>query len=168
MEFFDYSNRRGALVPVLPKVHALLADISVKDKMAALPMPEHIVTWQQQMRKTVLQINHRFLCAIDASILAGIFFYHYQGTDIYIDECQIAWTYRNNPRVLDGLLKKLEFDTGTRNATFYASDRIKKESDKEILASVGFKEEIEGDYENLGNFATMANTLKLRYGMSKK
>jgi len=166
LEFIDYSSRRGTMVALLPKIHALLTEISVRDKIAGITPPEHLVTWQHKARKELIEIQRRFLVAMDGNLLAGLFFYRYDKenkNNIYIEDVQIAWVFHKNPLVLEGLLKKLEYDADARNATFFASNRIRIETNKEILASVGFKEKKEGDWENLGNFKEMANALKVRY-----
>jgi len=168
LEFIDYSTRRGAMVALLPKIHALLTEIAVRDKIAGITPPEHLVSWQHKARKELLEVNRRFLVAMDGNLLAGLFFYRYNKdkagkNNIYIEDVQIAWVFHKNPLVLEGLLKKLEYDADARNANFFASNRIRVETNKEILASVGFKEEKEGDWENLGNFKEMTNALKVRY-----
>jgi hypothetical protein len=121
MIIHDYSNRRGVLVPLLPKVHALLKEIAERDKISGLETPEHVITWQQKKRKELTEINRRFLIAMDGEILAGIFFYRYEGKKIFLEDVQTAWAYRNNPRVMEGFLKKLEYDAGTKDAIFFAS-----------------------------------------------
>jgi len=168
LEFIDYSSRRGAMVALLPKIHALLTEIAVRDKIAGITPPEHLVTWQHKARKELLEVHRHFLVAMDGNMLAGLFFYRYdkdskEKNNVYIEDVQIAWIFQKNALVLEGLLKKLEYDADARNATFFASDRIRIETNKEILASVGFKEKKEGEWENLGNFKEMANALKVRY-----
>ena len=168
LEFIDYSTRRGAMVALLPKIHALLTELAVRDKIAGLTPPEHLVTWQHKARKELLEVHRRFLVAMDGNLLAGLFFYRYDENkenegNIYIEDVQIAWVFQKNSLVLEGLLKKLEYDADARNANFFASGRIRIETNKEILASVGFKEVKEGEWENLGNFKEMANALKTRY-----
>jgi len=163
IEFFDYSGRRGALVTLLPKIHALLTENAQKDKLSGISQPEHIVTWQQKKKAVLLDINWRFLVCMDGPILAGLFFYRYQGSNIYIEDLHVAWAYRNNKAIIEGLLKKLEYDANAKDSTFFAGERIKTESDKEILASVGFKQEHEGGWENVGSLSQAVNALKLRY-----
>jgi len=167
LEFYDYSSRRGILVPLLPKVHALLAENARMDKVAGQEPPAHIITWQQAERKKLVDINRRFLVAMEGTALAGIFFYLHKktetGTEIYIEDLHIAWTHRNNPNVIEGLLKKMEFDPAVRDAVFYAGQRVKIEQDKEILASVGLKDERTDEWESLGSLQQTINTLKIRY-----
>ena len=163
LEFFDYSNRRGVLVGWLPKVHAMLKDNAHRDQLAGIQPPEHIVTWSQKMKAQLLDISRRFLVATKGTMLAGILFYRYEDGNLYIEDLHINWAFRKNPQVVEGLLKKLEFDTNAKNAAFYASERIKSDADKEILASVGFKESHEGGWENLGSMSTAVGILKLRY-----
>jgi len=176
LEFFDYSNRRGVMVQFLPGVHALLLNNSQKDKLACLPPPEHIITWQQRLRNELLDINRRFLIAVNKTEprrpgeknanVAGVFFYRYSGNDIYIEELQIAWDLRNDPQVLEGLMKKLEFDIGTKEVTFFAGERIKVESDKEQLAAKLLTKTNAENWENLGNLKAAINALKFRYNRS--
>ena len=163
LEFFDYSNRRGVLVGWLPKIHTLLKNNALRDTLAGIQPPEHIVTWTQKMKAGLLDINRRFLVATEGTMLAGILFYRHENGNVYIEDLHVDWAFRKNPQVVEGLLKKLEFDTNAKDATFYASERIKSDADKEILASVGFKESHEGGWENLGGLSTTIGILKLRY-----
>ena len=163
LEFFDYSSRRGALVTLLPKIHALQTENAQKDKLAGIAPPEHIVTWQQKKKAILLDIKWRFLVALDNETLLGIFFYRYEDTNIYVEDLHISYSQRDNKTIVEGLLKKLEYDINAKEATFFAGERIKSESDKEILASVGFKEQHEGGWENIGTLSQAVNTLKIRY-----
>ena len=160
MTIHDYSNRRGVLVPLLPKVHALLKEIAERDKLSEAP--EHVITWQQKKRLELTDINRRFLVAMDGEILAGIFFYRYadSATKVFLEDVQVAWSYRNNPRVIEGFLKKLEYDAGTKDAAFFTSERIKHDADKEILASKGLATETDNE---LGSFPQMVAAMKIRY-----
>ena len=115
------------------------------------------------MGKNLSDVNRRFLVALDGPVLAGVFFYRYEGSNIYVEDLQINWAYRNNPKVLEGLLKKLDYDHGTKDAIFYAGERIKAEADKEMLASVGIKEVHENGWEQLGKLSSAVAALKLRY-----
>jgi len=163
LEFNDYSNRRGAIVPLLSKIHAIFAENAAKDTMAGIAPPEHIITWRQKMNSQVLDINRRFLVAQEGSTLAGIFIYRYDGANIYIEELQILWAYRNNPTVLEGLLKKLEYDTGAKDATFFASERVKMDADKEKLAAVGLGDTHQDGWEKIGSLSMTVNAMKIRY-----
>ena len=142
LEFLDCSSRRGVLVPLIPKLHAMLTENATKDKTSGMAPPEHLITWRQKINAQLVDINRRFIYAMDNGSLAGIFFYRYQGTDIYIEDVQIAWTHRTNPQILEGMIKKLEYDGGARGATYFASDRIKIEANEEILAAVYRKESL--------------------------
>ncbi|MCL2225972.1 MAG: hypothetical protein FWB96_13475 [Defluviitaleaceae bacterium] len=164
MEIHDYSSRRGALVPLLPKIHAMLKENASRDKLSVTEPPEHIISWRQKMRRTIVDINRRLLVALDGGSLAGIFFYRYDGANIYIEDVQTAWTYRKNPAVIEGFLKRLEYDAGTKTATFFVGERVKIEADKEMLAAKGFKEAHEGGWEKLGTLSQAAAAIKLRYG----
>jgi hypothetical protein len=167
--FHDYSNRRAVLVPLLAKVHELLKEIAVKDKLSGLETPEHVISWQHKKRRELTDINRRFLVAMDGDNLAGIFFYKYDGTDIYLEDVQIAWKYKNNPHAIEGFLKKLEFDAGAKGAIFYSGKRIRNEAEKEILAlksavppNNGTKSSFPA-YEKLGDFSQMSDAMKIRY-----
>lgn len=163
LEINDYSSRRGILVPLLSKIYTMFKENAERDKLADIPPPEHLITWQHKIRKKLLDINRRFLVAMDGGMLAGVFFYRYEGADIYIEDVQTAWAFRNNPYVINGFLKKLEYDHGTKEATFFVSDRIKVDSDKELLARKGFKDKYEGGWEKLGTFSQAVAAIKLRY-----
>ena len=151
----DYSNRRGALVPLLKPIYSILSQ--------NVGEIENIIFWQQKMRKNLVDISWRFLVAKQEADLVGFFFYRYSGTNIYIEELQLAKAYRNNQQALDGLLKKLEQDHNAKTATFFSNDRMKLEHNKEILASVGFKDTFEDGWENLGGFESAVNAIKVRY-----
>ncbi|MCL1878563.1 MAG: hypothetical protein FWF80_06870 [Defluviitaleaceae bacterium] len=166
LEINDYSNRRGVIVPMLPKIHAMLVENATRDKLASLEPPEHLIVWSQKMRKVLTDVSRRFFVAQDGGFLAGIFFYRYEGEKIFIEDVQIAWAFRNNPGVIDGFLQRFDYDQGTKDATFFASERIKSEADKEMLASKGFKKELEDGWERLGTYSQAVAAIKLRYNRS--
>lgn len=153
------------MVAFLPKIHAITKENVSKDKLTLMTPPEHFVTWQHKMRRVLVDIKRRFIVAVDGDVLAGIFFYRYGDEGkIFIEDAQTAWAYRNNPRVMDGFLKKLEYDKATKDATFYASERIKIAADQEMLAKRGATLITHEDgWEKLGTFAEMATAIKLRY-----
>ena len=163
LEFHDYSGRRGALVPLLSKMHAMFTENATKDTTAGIAPPEHFVTWRQKAGNRLLDINRRFLIAYDGGNLSGVMIYLYDGEDVYIEELQIGWIYRNNPHVLEGLLKKLEFDVGLKEVTFFASDRVKLDSDKEKLAAVGLNDTHKDGWEKLGSLSQTTAAMKARY-----
>ncbi|MCL2840545.1 MAG: hypothetical protein FWE05_07190 [Defluviitaleaceae bacterium] len=163
LTFIDYSSRRGALVPLLPKMHKMFTENAMNDTLSGIAPPENIIIWRQKMSSRLVDISRRFLVAYDTDVLVGILIYRYDSTDIYIEELQISWLYRDNPNVLEGLIKKLEYDSGTKDATFFASERIKIEADKEKLAAVGISEARENGWEKLGSLPVTIAALKIRY-----
>jgi len=164
LQINDYSGRRGVLVQFFSRIHALLKENAERNPV--LVPPEHVITWTQKMNGVLVDVNRRFFIAIDGNNLAGIFFYRYDGDRILIEDVQTAWAYRNNPNVIEGFLKKLEYDQGTKSATFYASERVNLDADKELLATKGFKDTHEGGFEKLGTLSQAAGALRLRYNRS--
>jgi len=163
LEVNDYSSRRGAVVPLLPKIHEMLKVNAERDKLSGLEPPEHIITWKQKMNKAITDINRRLLVALDGGILAGIFFYRHDGGNIFVEDIHVAWAYRKNAGVIDGFLKRLEYDGGTKTATFFLGERIKIDAEKEILASKGFKEAHEDGWEKIGTLSQVSAEIKSRY-----
>jgi len=168
IEITDYSGRRGALVPLFPRIHEITKENALRDKVAKLEQPEHVVTWQHKMRKVILDISRRFVVARDGAFLAGIFFYRFDAQDrqkVYIEDVQVAWAYRNSTDVMDGFLQRVEKDpiAGVKGVTFFASKRIKIDADSEKLLSRGHTFERENGWEKLGTFAQAAAALKTRY-----
>jgi len=155
IEVFDHSGRRGALVPMLKNIHALIAQ--------NVPQTENFILWSHKMRKHLVDINRRFLTVSADTTLAALLFYRYEDTTIYIEEMHVSPLHIKNPQVVEYLLKKLELDPGTKDAIFYANDRMKLAANKEILAAAGFKDEHAGGWECLGDFSATCNELKLRY-----
>ena len=165
MEIHDFSARRGALVPYFSQIHAMIKENALRDRFGNLQPPEHLVTWQHKMRKELVDINRRFVVALDGGQLTGVLFYRVDGTDIYIEDIQVAWAHRNNPAIIDGFLKRLEHDqtAGAKGAVFYASERIKIDMDTEKLVARGHKVERVDGWEQLGTLAQTAAALKIRY-----
>jgi len=157
LEFFDYTTRRGALLPFIPKIYEMFKENAQKDSAAGYQMPEHIITWKQKINSQLVDINRRFLIAADGDNLAGLLFYRYEKTDIYIEDLQLSWIFRNNAQVLEGLLKKVEYDPLSKEAIFFASNRLKVDVDAELLKTK------RDEWENLGSYREAANLLKIRY-----
>jgi hypothetical protein len=175
LEIIDYSSRRGAIVPLLPKVHALLKELSEKERLCGLEPPENWVTWRQKMNPLLLDVQRRYLFAIDVEKpdkreVLGYLFYRcspQEADRLYIDDMQIAWAHGINPAVAEGLINKLQNDPRAKAAMFFGSERLRKMADKEILAGVGFKEHFPDGWEPLGNVREAMGALKLRYGRVK-
>ncbi|MCL2605020.1 MAG: hypothetical protein FWD90_11135 [Defluviitaleaceae bacterium] len=175
LEFIDYSTRRGAIVPLLPKIHALLKENAEKDKLCGLEPPENLVTWRQKINPMLLDISRRFVFAMEIKgpnnrDVLGFVFYRYPPNEkgkLYINDMQIAYAQRGNAAVLTGLVAKLEADPNAKNAAFFGGERLKKPVDKEILAGVGFIETFPDGWEPLGNMKEALGALRLRYGRAK-
>ena len=159
----DYSTHRGGVVTLLPKIHAMFKENARNDKAGVLKNPGHIITWQQLIKKQLTDINRRFIIATYQTELAGLLFYRYENGNAYIEEMQFATAHKNQVAAFDALFKKVEMDPKAHGAVFFVSDRIKLERNKEILASVGFKDSVENGYEKLGSLAEAASSLKLRF-----
>ena len=129
LEFIDYTNRRGALVRLQDSIYNMQKDNAQRDKLALAPPPTHIVSWTQTMKRNLLDVNRHFIVAMDNKKLAGILFYRYSGTNLYLEDFHIAWGYRSVPQVAEGLLKKVELDTKSKDATVFASVQIKTDAD---------------------------------------
>ena len=79
------------------------------------------------MKPRLVDVNWRFITAVDDATLVGVFFYRHGGANVYIEEMQVAYTHHGNLQVIEGFLKKLEFDKAAMDATFYANDRMQLE-----------------------------------------
>ena len=167
-DVFDYSSRRGAIVPLLPLVHDVMKENAAKDKLRAMEPPVGIVTFRQNMGPMLLDINRRFLFAMEKKgehrNVVGFLFYRYgEGNRVYIEDMELAWKYRGDGATVLALLAKLEFDQRVKEGDFFGSERLKKPSDKEILADVGFHESFPDGWEPLGPLKDAINALRLRY-----
>jgi hypothetical protein len=167
LEIHDYSNRRGVLVPLLPKIHALLKETAEKETLAAFEPPEHIILWKQTMHKKLVEIHRRWLMVLDGPALAGFMFFHFgRDKNIYLDEIRTAWAYRHNKGVFTLLHDRFINDPHIKSKTditVYGGVNIRREANQEILASVGFEQTFENNLEPLGSPSEAAAILKLRY-----
>jgi len=165
MQAYDYSTRRGAIVPLLSRVHALMTTNAKNDTLCGIDPPENIIFWRQRLYKQLVDIHTRWLFVLDDKQVAGVLFYHIgeDVPDIYIDELQVAWPYKGKPIVLAALLDKLGQDPAAKAARFFGSERVKSPHDKEILESRGFVETFPNGWEPLGNHSEALAALKLRY-----
>ena len=172
-EYIDYSGRRGRIVPLLVQVHGLLKELSKKDKLCGLEMPETYTGWRQKMSPMLLDINRRFIFAMEPDAKGGrtvvgyLFYRHGDKGRLYVDDMQVSWAKRGDAMVAAGMLAKLDYDAKAREALFFGSERLRKMQDKEILAGVGFVEKFPDGYEPLGEMKEAVAALKLRYGKAK-
>jgi hypothetical protein len=167
LEAIDYSARRGAIVPLMDRIYAVMLENAQRNRISGLPLPPNIIIWRQDFRKMLTDVCRRWVFALDGSDLAGFLFYHSEShsQNIFIDECMIAWAYRNNGLVFPLLLDKFQFDRQVKEAeAIFAGAHIRQEADKEILAYVGFKDGASGEYQKLGALAEAVEALKIRYG----
>ena len=163
LKITDFSTHRGGVVALLPKIYAMLKENALGDKSGVLRNPGHIITWQQEIKKQLTDINRRFIIATEQGEICGILFYRHENENAYIEEMQFSKNNKNQVAAFDGMFKKLELDKKSANAVFYVSDRIKLERNKEILAAVGFKENIKNGYDRLGSLGEATAVLKIRF-----
>ena len=163
LRVIDYSNHRGGVVALLPQIHSMYKENALADKSGVLQNPGHIVTWQQKIKKRLTDINWHFIIATQRDRLVGVLFYRYEGFSAYIEEFQFHKNFEGDTEAFDQIFKKLEMDKKSASAVFYVSRFVKLERNKELLASVGFKEISEEGYESLGSFNEARASLRLRF-----
>jgi hypothetical protein len=169
LEITDFSNRRGAVVPLLPKIHAMLAASANKDTVAGLKPPANYILWKQEISKQLIDISRRWVTVMDGTDVAGLLFYRFdaKGENIYVDELRIAWAYRNNNNVITLLHDRFINDNSVKKASaVFAGANVKREANQEILATVGFEATFADGLEPLGKPADAAAAFKLRYSRS--
>jgi hypothetical protein len=168
-EFIDYSARRGAIVSLLPQVHKLL-------KERVQTEPETFVMWRHKMSPCLLDINRRFLFAMQNLDVGkwevlGFLFYRTEADfpqKMYIEDMHIGNKYKEKPALVQGLISKMERnDPRVKEAEFVGSMRLRKPIDKEILADVGFHDSFPDGWEPFGNWKDTMGALKARYDRSK-
>ena len=131
-EVFDYSARRGALVPLLPSIYKIICETKIKN-------PENIIFFKHRMSKLLIDINYRWIILNEKKSLAGFLFYRYSGEDIHITDLALSKSVSKPKDAISMILKKMEYDSGTKTADFYENDFL------------------------LGDFKSMSDTLILRY-----
>ena len=159
----DYSNHRGGILALLPKIYAMHKENAASDKSGTLQPPGHFVTWQQGFKKRLTDIDWRFIVATFGGDVAGALFFRFDGGDAYIEELQLSKAFARNEAVFDQIFKKLDFDKRALGATFHAGPHVKLDRGKEMLASVGNKEAPAGGYEKLGGLGEARAALRLRF-----
>ena len=129
-EVFDYSARRGALVPLLASIYKIICETKIKN-------PENFIFFKQRMSKLLIDINYRWIIINENKQLAGFLFYRYEGKNIYITDLHISKSVKTPVDAITMLIKKMEYDQGTKTADFYENDfllgDLKKTSDTLIL-----------------------------------
>lgn len=156
MNIIDLSNRRGAIVHMLPNVYDLL-------KKDGHDLP-NIIIWTQSMKKAIIDINRKWIFAtISSKDVQGMMFYR-MGTDgksLYID------TLSGSPKTVEALLKKFEQnDLVKARENFFISRYIKREEADEVLETVGLQDDSvydEEGYYMLGGLNEVISALKIRY-----
>ena len=153
----DLSRRRGAIVHLLPQVYELL-------QKSGHGLPNRIL-WTQGMRKAVVEINRKWIFALEGTYhLRGLMFYHLgaDGKSLYLDAFEA-----NNTKIFELLITKFSNDSTVKNQEiFYIGRNIRREAAEEMLESVGLQDDSVYDddgYQNLGGLAETVKALKLRY-----
>ena len=163
----DFSKHRGGILRLLPDVYAMFKENAQADRAGVLRMPGHFVTWQQDFKKQLTDINWRFIAATHPGGVAGVLFYRHSaapaGGEAYIEEFQLRRGFSGDTALFDQLFKKLDFDRDALSATFFVGRNVKLEKNKEILAAAGIKEGAAWEYERLGSLAEARGALRLRF-----
>ena len=169
LETFDYSNRRGIIPPMLDKIYGVISEYAANDKLAGLPPLPNLIIWKQRMRKILVDISSRWLFAMDGTAVAGLLFYRFgkepeNAGNVYIDELIVAWGYKDDESVFGALLDKFVNNDSVKDCPeVFAGERVRRDADKELLASKGFAEKYPGGYQSLGAPEQAADALRLRY-----
>ena len=157
MNIVDLSNRRGAIVHLLPQVYILL-------QKNGYELPNKIL-WTQNMRKAIIDINKKWLFALEGTYhLRGLMFYHLDltGKSVYLDAFE-----GNNTQILEALIDKFSNDSIVKTQeSFYVSRNIKREASEEILETVGLQDESvfnDEGYQMLGSLTDTLKALRVRY-----
>ena len=172
LEFIDYSSRRGRIVPLLMQVYSLLKELAKKDKHYGQDPPEVFTTWRHKHASELLDINRRFIFALETDnrgrhVVGFLFYRHGDDNALYIEDMQLSLAKRGEATIAAGLLAKLEYDVKAKEASIYGSERLRKMTDKEILAEVGFVESFPHGYEPLGTLKEAVGALTQRYSKTK-
>ena len=131
-EVFDYSARRGAIVPLLPSIYKIICETKIRN-------PENIIFFKHRMSKLLIDINYRWIILNERKLLAGFLFYRYENETIYITDLALSKYVKSPLDAITMILKKMEYDQGTKTANFYENDAL------------------------IGDFKTMSDTLIIRY-----
>ncbi|MCL1999525.1 MAG: hypothetical protein FWG65_12240 [Turicibacter sp.] len=158
VEAVDLSNRRGAIVHLLPQVYSLLQRNGYN--------PPHMIMWNQEMKKAVVDIDRRWVFVLqNARYIQGMMFYRLCKEDkqaVYIDVL-----YGNQGAVIELLLTKFHRSDALKSRTnFYISRNLKRESAEELLESVGLQDESVFDaagYQSVGDLQSAILVLRARY-----
>ena len=150
----DYSGRRGAIVPLLPKIYELY-------KARGLTQ-DHYVHWSQAVRKELVDIRTKWVIAQQGTDLKGLLQYRVDADTLYVEVLLLQPGVDVMP-----VLKKFERDGVVRSCgTFYFSRNLKKTTNNEILDSVGLLSEPEyheNGYRRIGDLNSALTELQLRY-----
>lgn len=156
MNIVDLSNRRGAIVHLLPQVYALM-------KADGHDLP-NIILWTHDMNKKIVDINRKWIFALQGTKdVRGAMLYRLDadGRSVYID------AILGGSGLFDALIKKFEQDALVKaREAFYVGRNIKREAAEEAFEAVGLADDsvfnAEG-YQLLGGLSEAAGALKLRY-----
>ena len=157
MNILDLSNRRGAIVHMLPQIYKLF-------KADGIDLP-NIILWTQDMRRSVIDINRKWIFALQGtSNVHGLMFYRVgaDGKSIYVDHL-----VSSQSAIIDALLKKFEQSDLVKGAeAFYLGREIKREAKEEAMSSVGLQDDSvfnDEGYQFIGGTKEILAALKLRY-----
>lgn len=160
MNVVDLSNRRGAIVHLLPQVYEVL-----KGEQSSIL---NIVLWTHEMNKSLVDIHKKWVFALNGTKdMLGMMFYRLGvENDIYIDLLS-AKKGAVNSLVIEALIKKFEQDNEVKSRqSFYVGRQVKREASDEILGTVGLQDETvfnDDGYQLLGSYDQAIKALKLRY-----
>jgi len=159
MEVVDLSNRRGAIVHLLPKVHKLYKQTGHQLK--------DIVLWTHDMNKMILDIQRKWIFVLDRpnGDVLGFLFYRMgeDGKSLHIEALRVG----RHIRAFDLLIQRFQQDNAVKARTeFYASREIQRKTNDEILATVGMQDDSiydDNGYQHLGDLRKAVDALKVRY-----
>ena len=168
LEILDYSARRGVVALMLDKIYSALDENASCEKLSNAKPPGNKILWKQSYKKILLETERRWLFAMEGDKIAGFVFYRLGvGGRVYLNEFLLSPDYTSDRAVFSALLDKFFYDPSVKNcAGIFAGENVRIEHDKELLASVGFRDEYEDGFQSLGGPADAAGALKIRYGFA--
>ena len=126
LAFYDFSARRGAMVPLLAQIYdlSLASCAAASDKRVIPSPPENFIFWRQRMYKQLVEVPRRWLVAVEGNVVAGVLFYYHENANLHIDTLHIVANHPKYTAVVVGLLDKLALDPASKDADFFVDGEV--------------------------------------------
>jgi len=107
VEVIDYSQNRGEIVPLLPRMFGIIAANMREIALTGNTIEEDRISWTQAMHEELRSPDKHWIFVFSGETLAGYTLYRIAGDTLHMDEIQVAKGFQRDGKAFPMLMGKM-------------------------------------------------------------